>query len=90
MTNTTAGTGGGPAITLEAIERAMVALAAMGPEPIGAWMAAQGFPPERGGRLLLPDSMRAELTLPAFLPWYVRFTSLLAAPCLAWHTWPGP
>jgi hypothetical protein len=50
------------------------AMTELGPEPIGEWMRALGFPPE-GWTLILPNVMRH--TGPAIWPDYVVFTGIL-------------
>lgn len=50
-------------------------------DPIALWMAEQGFAPERGGKLILPATMRDEMG--PFPPKYVRFSTVLKSPALA-------
>jgi hypothetical protein len=60
-------------------EKIRAAIEAIGPEPIGEFMKAQGFDPKEGGRLALPASWKDR---DRFWPEYVTFTEMTGTPFL--------
>jgi hypothetical protein len=76
----TASTGTTGPLTLEAIQRAAKLLAETPPEPFREFMVRKGCPPDQGWVLLLPSTVRDEMTLPAILPAYVRFSPVVQGP----------
>ena len=73
--NTTSGAASTTTLTLESLR---AAVAKIDPEPIGEWMRAQGFPPERC-LLVLPAHMKSGSK---FWPSYVRFSAYVNDPVL--------
>lgn len=65
------------ALTLESIKRAVEAVEALGPEPLGEWMRSQGYAPEQY-TLVLPVALKSEG--PALWPSYVVFSPHVAGP----------
>jgi hypothetical protein len=80
MTNTTATTSPTGPLTLEAIQRAAKLLVELPPEPFREFMVRKGCPPDQGWVLLLPSTVRDEMTLPSILPAYVRFSPVVQGP----------
>lgn len=66
---------------LEGIRQIEATIQARGPEPIGEWMRAQGFPPE-SCFLVLPETEKWRAVAGPFFPQYVRFSAAINEPCL--------
>lgn len=81
MPSTTSSNTGTPTLTLADLHAAVERLRPLldAPEPFAEWMRAQGHAPERGGRLVLPERLRAQCLLP---PSYVSFSAAVDAPTL--------
>lgn len=74
------------ALSLAELDRVVREIAALPPEPIGEWMRGQGFPPEKGGLLVLPEALAAGLKPgpPFGWPAYVFVSKNALAPMLMW------
>ena len=69
-------------LTIEKVKEAVAKLKALGPEPIGEYMRKQGFPPEKGGLMILPEQMRDQVGM--FPPSYVAFVPWTKDAILCW------
>lgn len=76
MTFTTASATAEP-LTIDAIREAVGHLQALGEEPIRRYMREKGFDPDKGGRLVLPESMREKFSSMFGPPWYVKFSKII-------------
>lgn len=63
MSETTT-TGTAPILTVDVLKSVMEAVKGLGEDPLVVLLRRHGFDPERGGRLLLPESLRE-----MFAPW---------------------
>lgn len=79
LSGATASTSTQRALTMADLDRVVQVLRSIPPEPIGAWMRAQGHPPERW-RVVLPNKLREEVAGPVFWPSYVTFSPLVSGP----------
>jgi len=81
---TTASTSQSPKLTVEMLFASMKAVEELlkQPDPLATWMREEGFDPDRGGILVIPESMRNDL-FPLFPPKYVRFSGAVLQPVLA-------
>lgn len=69
-------------LSIQSVNDIVRAIERFPPEPLGQWMREQGFPPEDGGMLVLPESLRDELGLQFATPFYLRFSDLISQPVL--------
>ena len=79
--NTTIGTMTSAPLTIETLKEVAAKIAALGEEPIRAYMKREGFDPERGGLLVMPDGMRGQFG-PYGAPAYVKFSKIVASPVM--------
>lgn len=79
---TTAATSGSSQkpINIEKMAQALAELQALNPCPIAQYMRRQGFPPEQGWLLMVPEKLRADFG--PFPPRYVSFHHSIDAPVI--------
>jgi hypothetical protein len=63
-------------LTLAKLEETIQRIRALGTEPVEAYMVANGFDPKKGGRMILPESMKDDFG-PFGAPWFVRFSKIV-------------
>ena len=80
-TCTTAASSTAGTLTLEKLEKVFDTLKPLGEDPLAKFMREKGFDHTKGGRLVLPGSMRG---LFGYIgpPWYVRLSESVTAPTL--------
>lgn len=79
--NATTGTTTSETLTVEVLKDAMKRIGALTADPILVYMKREGFDPEAGGLMILPESLRDH-----FGPWgaprYVKFSKIIDEPLM--------
>lgn len=68
-------------MTLEKLNESMEALKALGEDPLKVYMRKKGFDPDKGCKLVLPESTR-EMFEPWGPPTFVHLSDLVTAPLM--------
>lgn len=79
-------------VTIAAIKAATERIAELQHDPLKTWMRMQGYDPDKGCFLALPDTAEYRDRVGPFRPNYVAFSRVISAPVLvnATHFLPSP